>query len=221
VAFSPNNTMLATACSDAYDPHMYPRRYGRVWDAHTGEPLTPPLQHSDGVLFCTFTPDSKRVITTSEDGTAQIWDVTTGTMLAVPLRHSSHVYGARVTADGSRVLTWGRDGMARMWDVFTGDAVIPPIRVVGQVVRAALSPDGSRVLVGSEAGEVGLWNLLRDDRPVPELASLATLLTGQRLDPLSGPTALDSQELKQMWNTFRRKYPQAFRADPARILSSQ
>ena len=221
VAFSPDNTMVATVCSDAYDPHMYPRRYGRVWEAGTGKPLTPPLQHSDGVLFCTFTRDSKRVITTSEDGTAQIWDVRTGTMLAVPLRHDSHVYGAQVTPDGSRVLTWGRDGTVRMWDMFTGDAVIPPIRAGGQVARAALSPDGSRVVVGSDQGELRLWNVVRDDRPVSELTSLAALLTGQRLDPLSGPAALESRELKQVWETFRRKYPQAFKADGARVLSSQ
>ena len=45
----------------------------QVWDAHTGEPLTPGLRHGLGVLDAAFGTLGGRAITASADRTARIW----------------------------------------------------------------------------------------------------------------------------------------------------
>ena len=52
---------------------------GRVWDAATGDPLTPALRHRGWgqVRYAAFSPDSKQVITSSRD-MAWVWDAQTG-----------------------------------------------------------------------------------------------------------------------------------------------
>src|SRR5262249_42907725 len=50
-------------------------RTGRVWDAASGEPVTPPVRH-DGELYCaSFSPDGRRIVTTARDGSARVWEV--------------------------------------------------------------------------------------------------------------------------------------------------
>ncbi len=63
--FSRNGRWIVTASED---------NMGRVWDARTGEPLTPALTHPGwGRITCAvFSPGDDRVLTASEDGTAQL-----------------------------------------------------------------------------------------------------------------------------------------------------
>ncbi len=47
----------------------------RVWDAATGQPLSPPLKHEANVYRAEFSPDGQRVVTASHDDTARVWDI--------------------------------------------------------------------------------------------------------------------------------------------------
>ena len=47
----------------------------RVWDAGTGEPVTPPLKHSESVHHASFSPDGRRVVTVCNDRAARVWEV--------------------------------------------------------------------------------------------------------------------------------------------------
>jgi len=64
-----------TACDD---------HTARVWDAATGKPLTPLLQHQGTVVAASFSPDGGRVVTASSDKTARVWDAATGKPLTPP-----------------------------------------------------------------------------------------------------------------------------------------
>jgi len=45
----------------------------RVWDAVTGTPVTPPLEHHGPVQVAAWSPDGTRVVTAGFDHTARVW----------------------------------------------------------------------------------------------------------------------------------------------------
>src|SRR5262249_28786076 len=80
------------------------------------------LPHRGKVEYAEFSPDGRRILTTSGsgsgeklgDGVAFIWDVATGALLTGPLEHSNTVAHARFSPDGRWVVTASLDGTARV-----------------------------------------------------------------------------------------------------------
>jgi WD40 repeat protein len=72
VEFSPDSRSVLLVSSDTLV---------RVWDARTGQPLSPPLRHPIFPVCGSFSPDGKRVVTTDRDGVLRVWDVRTGDIL--------------------------------------------------------------------------------------------------------------------------------------------
>lgn len=89
----------------------------------TGKPLAEPLLHKWVVISAQFSPDSRRVVTASLDGTARVWDAQTGRPLTEWLRHEDWVAYAEFSPNGTRVLTASSDGTARIWEL--ASAVVP------------------------------------------------------------------------------------------------
>src|SRR5439155_1454286 len=80
----------------------------RVWNASTGEPVTPPLQHNRTVWTASFSPDGRYVLTgcgDEKDGTARVWDAATGKPITAPLAHEAAVRYTAFSPDGRRVVT--------------------------------------------------------------------------------------------------------------------
>src|SRR5262245_9690323 len=90
-----------------------------LFDAATGEPLTPPLRHSDVVRHVTFSPDERLLATSSDDRTARLWDAATGQPVGIPMQHSAVVWEGSFSPDGSRLATASRDKQLRVFDVST------------------------------------------------------------------------------------------------------
>jgi hypothetical protein len=63
-AFSPDSRWVATASSD---------KTARIWNAETGEPLTPPLRHVDTLEKIKFLADGKHLLTVNRSGESWIW----------------------------------------------------------------------------------------------------------------------------------------------------
>jgi WD40 repeat protein len=93
----------------------------RVWDAVTGQSVTPPLAHAGVVTWAAFSPDGLRILTASADRTARVWDAATGQPVFPPLTHPDIVVAAAFGPDGRHVYTVSRDGTLWNWDLTTDD----------------------------------------------------------------------------------------------------
>jgi hypothetical protein len=88
----------------------------QVWEADTGKPIGPPLQHKGGVNSAAFSSDGLRVVTAGGD-TTQVWEADTGKPLGSPLQHEDYVNSATFSSDGRRVLTASSDRTAQVREV--------------------------------------------------------------------------------------------------------
>jgi WD40 repeat protein len=139
-AYSPDGTEIVTASAD---------HTARVWDAHTGKQLIPPLHHDGDVLMAEFSPDGKRVVTGSEDHTGRIWDARTGRPIGVPIRQLSAVRYVKFSPDGQMVATASDGGEARIWNADAGLPISPPVKYHESVFCINFSPDGTRLVTGT------------------------------------------------------------------------
>ena len=71
--------------------------------------------HAKVVITAAFSPDGRRIVTASEDGTARVWDSETGRELDVLKGHIGAVYSAAFSPDGRRIVTASIDRTARVW----------------------------------------------------------------------------------------------------------
>ena len=130
----------------------------RVYDANSGEPVTPPLAHRAQITYAAFNPDGRLVVTTSIDETARVWDAESGAPAGPLLRHASSIEFADFNLDGRRLVTASDDNTARIWDFVSGELLVPPLKHDGTVVQARFSPDGHRVATGSLDQTARVWD---------------------------------------------------------------
>jgi tetratricopeptide (TPR) repeat protein/roadblock/LC7 domain-containing protein len=148
-AFSSDGGRVVTASWD---------NTARVWEAATGQPLSPSLKHQGEVACATFSPDGRQVVTASHDGTARVWEAATGQPLSPPLIHQGqHVHHAVFSPDGRWVVTASSDFSARVWEAATGQPVSAPLKHQHNVVHAAFSPDGRWVVTASDDRTAQVW----------------------------------------------------------------
>ncbi|PID58768.1 hypothetical protein CSB45_01860, partial [candidate division KSB3 bacterium] len=114
--------------------------------------------HTGSVWSAAFSPDGRRIVTASRDGTARVWDAATGAELACLTGHEGFVESAAFSPDGTRIVTASWDGTARVWDAATGAALARLSGHEGGVLSAAFSPDGTRIVTASRDGTARVWN---------------------------------------------------------------
>jgi WD40 repeat protein len=182
----------------------------RVRDAVTNQPLGPLLRHGSAVLFAAFGPDGRRVVTASDDNTARVWDAETGDLLGQPMKHTGTVRLAVFSPDGELVVTAAEDRTARAWEAATGQAITPALDYEERIQQAVFEEDGEVVRLTGMGRTVWMLDLHSDDRPAADLASLAWLLSGNRIDPDRGPLPLETDVLRRTWEGLHERYPEDF-----------
>ena len=104
--------------------------------------------HEKKVFTAFFSPDGKKVVTTSEDKTARIWNLN-GDLLKELKGHNDSVEYAAFSPDGKKVVTTSKDKTARIWNLETGKSIVieefnqPP-------TTASFSNDGKIILISSD-----------------------------------------------------------------------
>jgi hypothetical protein len=111
------------------------------------------------VLSAAFSPDGKRFVTGSVDGTAQVWETATGRRLATLTGHGGYIAGVGFSPDGARVVTAGSDRTVRTW-VASGRP-LTTLRGHDTIVSAAaFSPDGGQIVTASWDKTARIWDAL-------------------------------------------------------------
>ncbi len=108
VAFSPDGTQIVSGSDD---------RTVRLWDAHSGQPLSDPLEgHTNSVWSVAFSPDGTQIVS-GGDKTLRLWDAHSGQPLGDPLEgHSSFVRSVAFSPDGTQIVSGSDDKTLRLWD---------------------------------------------------------------------------------------------------------
>jgi WD40 repeat protein len=171
--YSPDGKRILTFSGD---------RIARIWDATTGEEITPPLRHDGWISSAEFSPDGKAVLVAcagtpaatwaSRTGgtddhwakerpggaSAFIWDARTGHPLAGPLQHAARVSVAHFSRDGLRVVTASWDKTARVWDARTGQPITGWLAHEDAVSSARFSPGRERIVTAAGDDTVRVWD---------------------------------------------------------------
>jgi WD40 repeat protein len=142
LAVSPDGATLAT-CDEGTI---------RLWDVKTGKPLHEEPPHRGHGVTVRFSPDGKRLLTTSPGDrsdtgrAAREWDATTGKPLArIPL--GAHpVFQEAVSADGRVIAAEDDTGQIHITNV-NGKVLLKVAPRDGACLAADLSPDGRLLLL--------------------------------------------------------------------------
>jgi WD40 repeat protein/serine/threonine protein kinase/tetratricopeptide (TPR) repeat protein len=107
---------------------------------------TSPIEHA------AFSPDSRIVISSSREGTAQLWDAASGKKFGPPMHAGGQLLHMSFSPDGKTVLTVSEGDTARLWDAVTGLPHGLPLRLLPQthILAAGIQPDGKIMLTGAE-----------------------------------------------------------------------
>jgi len=146
--------------------------------------MSEPLRHGSWVRYAQFSPDGRRVVTASDDGTARVCNAQDGQAQTQPLRHNGAVWSAEFSPDGKRIVTASRDGSARVWDPGTGLPITDPLRQPQPLRYAQFSPDGKQVVTASDDGNAVVWDIGPSGTEVPSwLLLLAETISGRAVNP--------------------------------------
>ncbi|RPA86615.1 WD40 repeat-like protein [Ascobolus immersus RN42] len=148
--------------------------YVRIWDL-TGKPLISAIAqenthaassrrligHSGPVYSCSFSPDSRSLLTASEDKSVRLWSLETYTNLVVYKGHNAPVWDVAFGPYGHYFATASYDGTARLWSV---EQIYPLRSFVGHqsdVDCVTFHPNSAYVFTGSSDKTARMWDIQR------------------------------------------------------------
>lgn len=173
VCFSPAGRQIATATGNE----------GRVWDAATGQSLSPPLRSPTVITCLAFSPDAGTVLLGAMDGRLSLWNARSGAASGELPRHRTRILSADFSPDGRWVASSGADDCVRLASVATGLPVIHYVPVP-RALGVRYHPSGSRLHVTTEYHSATLVDSPVTAKPPTDLLfALAETFLNQKLDP--------------------------------------
>jgi len=159
VAVTENGQYALSAVEDGLYARSEVKHTVDLWNLETGALVLSLKGHSDVVNRAAMTPDGRRAVSASSDGTLKVWDLETGQETCTLTGHYNPVKDVAISADGHRIISASRDGALKVWNADTTCAA-PLWRAHDACVNAlAVSEDLKSVVSASSDGTVKLWDL--------------------------------------------------------------
>ncbi len=133
----------------------------KLYDVESGRELRQFSGHKEPVYCAAFTPDGRRLVSGSADGTVLVWEVGSGAgPRSLDVGGKSAVLSVAVSPDGRRLLTGDANSRLRLWNLDDGEEVYDARTAHSGWLRGvAFSPDGRRALTGGDDFLVRLWDV--------------------------------------------------------------
>jgi len=170
INFSPDRSITASIYN--VNENHSDRGVVKVMNNKTGEKINVLDGHKDTVWNISFSSDSKRIVSASEDKTVRIWNIVAGKEQVVLRGHLDSVLHAVFSPNGEMVASASRDKTVRIWDSGTGkemNVLVHP----DAVYTVAFSPNGRFLASGANDNTVRIWDVrpytlfLHNSKPTP------------------------------------------------------
>ena len=147
--FSADGSLVVTTCDTG----------ANVWDAETGKLICEPIR-DERVDCAAFSPDGKRLVTATLNGSLRIWNSRSGKPLSDPIQLAKPVAAVCVSPiDGRLVAAACGDGTAFLWDTVSETQIGPLRGHTRRLSDCEFSPDGKRLITGSYDGTARVWDV--------------------------------------------------------------
>jgi len=121
------------------------------------------LGHNDYVNSCSWSPDTKKIVTAGSDTVLKIWDTQNGKEITTLEGHTGDVYACCWAPSGQIIASAGKDGFLRFWDTGTGREVKSILAHEKLITCIAWSPSGDKIVTGSYDRTLKIWNYQTDE----------------------------------------------------------
>jgi WD40 repeat protein len=148
---------LALATGPAPPWAVLTRPLGPAVEIH--KPLRLLEGHARGVQSVAFSPDGRRAVSGSQDGTVRLWEVETGKQERKFEGHSQSVECVAFSSDGRRVLSGSGDGVALCWEADDGRELGFCSAHAHAVTSLGSAPGGLFVTSSERDPVLRLWQL--------------------------------------------------------------
>jgi WD40 repeat protein len=137
----------------------------RVWSLADGTETVIISGHASRENAIVWSPDGRRLATSSDDQTLRVWDIKSGSELLRLKGHKAAVTDLAFCPSGDHLFSCGADGAIKVWDAtrkreYLAVGPIMPYRgePYQRAGRLSFNPDGSILATPQSAQEIALWN---------------------------------------------------------------
>jgi WD40 repeat protein/serine/threonine protein kinase/tetratricopeptide (TPR) repeat protein len=178
----------------------------RLCAAATGKVLFYLAGHTGSITATAFSPDSRRLLTASQDGTVRLWECAGGQPVAL-FRHDRGVEYAAFGSDGYSIVTGCVDGTIRKWALAPARHTVQDAQMLAGLAAGGRGDAGESEKVDAKT-VVNRWQTLRAKHPDDFTTSRAEQLAWHR-------AAMDDAAKQKAWPTVLVHLTRLVDIDPA------
>ncbi|MEQ9359127.1 nSTAND1 domain-containing NTPase [Coleofasciculus chthonoplastes] len=113
--------------------------------------------HNDTVTSVRFSPNDKKIVSTSADKTIKLWNSSDGSLIKTLEGHQDIVTSASFSPNGEIIASTSVDKTIKLWNSSDGKLIKPLEGHNNGIVSATFSPNGEIIASISKDGNLKLW----------------------------------------------------------------